>query len=94
MENGPVEDAFPIENGDTVFHCYVSLQEVEDIYFLSKDWFHSPKFVGSMVLHRFIPQIFHLPKPAPKLGRSFSLLEKFGFGRFRDVGGINLQVIC
>ena len=59
-----------------------------------KEVVYSPKFVGSMVLHRFIPQIFHLPKPAPKLGRSFSLLEKFGFGRFRDVGGINLQVIC
>ena len=23
MENGPFEDAFPIENGDTVFHCFV-----------------------------------------------------------------------
>ena len=25
MENGPVEDVFPIENGD--FHCHVSLLE-------------------------------------------------------------------
>ena len=25
METGPFEDVFPIENGDTVIHCHVSL---------------------------------------------------------------------
>ena len=25
MENGPFEDVFPLEDGDIIFHCYVSL---------------------------------------------------------------------